>query len=131
MSNIPQYASTPNLGICKLTTAETNRASPTNIVSLFTAGSNGSRVERITINTTATSALGAVWLWIQRSGTYYLYTEFQVSAKTGSATVLDFNLQTDMTAVGNIGLILKSGDVLYASTTITQNMNVFAEGADF
>ena len=88
MASTPQFAATVRCGIGTLSTADTARTGvPTNPVTIFTAGTSGSRIDQIDITANGTTSLGVVRLWIYNGTTYYLYQEVLVDAFTPSTTI--------------------------------------------
>lgn len=116
-----------NLGIVAISTANTNLDGTGTIGTVLTAGSNGTRVDRVTIKATVTTTAGMVRLFIYTGDTYYLYTEVAVTANTPSAT----NPAFETTLVFDRGLWLPSGYSLRASTEKAENFNIVAVGGDY
>lgn len=137
----PIFVLTPNCTLSQLTAAQTARdASDGNITLAFTAGTNGSRVDRITFTTGGsgqTTANTAMVCRIYVSGTagtgYRLYKETALAAVTPSAAAI--GAQATINIVG--GLILKSGQLVgctqsaNSAANAADNVSVVAEGGDF
>lgn len=86
----PVFAQTPVLAIGQVATANTNRDGSTGTYTdLFTAGSNGARVEYIRVVATGTTTAGVVRLFLSTDSgtTYRLWKEILISAITPSTTV--------------------------------------------
>lgn len=120
----PIFPQTPLCEVAPLTTALTARTSLTTpwtgTVVLAAASTNGKRIDAITVKTSATSAAGTVFIWIMDGTTAHLFDEIIVNAVTGSAT-----LPSDGTTKTYTNFVLPATYTLRASTTITQNVNVF------
>jgi hypothetical protein len=120
---------TPIVGQASVTTALTTRTNitgTTGLTALTAVSTNGTRIDAISIKATATSAAGLIWIWIYDGTTSRLMDELVCTAITGSATVAgDYNYKA------YLNFNLPPTYQLYASTTITQNYNVFAYGGTF
>lgn len=64
MSTQPQYANTPHVGVGLVTTGDTSRTAPTNFATVFTAGANGSRIERINMTGIGATVASMVRLFL-------------------------------------------------------------------
>lgn len=127
----PIFALTPVIGIATLTspTAVTSRANisgTTNLTLIDTAGSSGTRIDRITVRAKETTVAGSVFIWIHNGTTSFLFDEFVVAAVTASNTAESF-----VSTHAYDDLVLPTGFSLYASSTIDQDFNVIAFGGDF
>jgi hypothetical protein len=124
MATTAQYASTPRGAVAQVSTANTNRDGTGTIVTVFTAGSSGSRVDDIWIVGTGTTTAGVVRLFINDGTNTRLWQEVMVTAITPSVSVQVFN-----TALFNQALILPNGYSLRASTQIAETFNVIVSRA--
>jgi len=129
VSNTPVFAQTPILGIGQVSTANTNRDGSTGTYSdIFTAGSNGARIEYIRVVATGTTTAGVVRLFLSTDGsTYRLWKEILISAITPSTSV--------EVAVGEYmptrPLVLPATNgKIRASTNNAETFNVFVHGAN-
>lgn len=127
----PIFALTPVAAVATLTTptAVTSRANitgTTNLTLLDTAGSNGTRIDRIAVRAKGNTAAGSIFIWCYNGTTAFLYDEILVSAVTASNTAEAFSASKVYD-----NLVLPSGMSLYVSSTIQQDFNVFAFGGDF
>ena len=128
----PAFASTPRVGSAQVSTANTNRDGTGTIATIFTAGSSGSRIDRVTIQATGTTTAGMVRLFIHDGSNSRLYHEEPVGAMTPSATVAaSFATCEPITYPEKFPLILPSGYSLRASTEKAETYNVIAVGGDF
>lgn len=95
----PIFPLTPNVDGGKVITADTAYETPsTNPVTVFTAGSDGSRVDAIKVRALGTNIDTVLRLFIYTGSTYYLMYEIQLSASTASAdniTGTDIDLLRD------------------------------------
>jgi hypothetical protein len=134
MAAVPAYAATPKIGAGTVTTADTSRTAPTTVVTVFTAGANGSRIDRINLEAIGTTTATTVRLFLYNGTTYYLWQELPVSAVTPSGTVQAFNSAISSAQnPNNFPLPLPSGWSLRASINDTQassGVNVIALGGD-
>lgn len=116
MISSPVYTQTPKHVVAQASVANTNEDGTTGTyVTVVTAGSNGSKVERITISSQGTNTADKVRLFINNK----LWKSFLFAATTPSNTVTGLYTDIDCTLPGNTL-------VLSASETITANVNTGA-----
>lgn len=133
----PIFVLTPKIGHARVAAANTAADGSGALVTLFTAGTDGSRVDRITIRnsqvTAAASSAMVVRVFItDTSGNNpRLYSEATLAAVTRSNTVIGST--TTITILG--GLILASGQLIQVCQSVyggAQDQNDFtAEGGDY
>jgi hypothetical protein len=126
MATAPAYASIPRTERATISTANTNRDGTGTTVSLFTAGANGSRVERITVCATSTTTTGMIRLYLHDGTNTDLWREIPITAITPSGTIAAFYIQ-----LGNLAYILANGRSIKVSTHNGESFRVVAEGGDF
>ncbi|WP_374381962.1 hypothetical protein [Dongia sp.] len=131
MATKPVFAATPRQGQGTISTAETSFSAPTNVATIFTAGASGSRIERVRVCATGTTAAGIVNLWLHDGTNYRLVRSVLQSAITASTTVAPWGTDGAGFVYFEGGLILPTGWSLRASTTIAQGFHITADGADF
>ena len=124
MATAAQYAATQRNAVGQVSTANTARDGTGTIATIFTAGSNGSRVDDIWITATGTTTAGVVRLFINDGTNTRLWQEVMVTAATPSTTVQVFN-----TALFNQALILPNNYSLRASTHNAETFNVIVSRA--
>lgn len=133
----PAFGQTPNHGAAVLTTAKTTPLSgSSNVVLLFTPGSNGSLVTGIAAipRATGTAAVIAVYTSTDSGTTNNLVAIGTLAAWTFSATSAPTPL--NLTHLNGVvisptnPLYLPSGTKLYASEGVTQDAVVAANGID-
>lgn len=124
MATTAQYASTVQSASAQVTTANTNRNGTGTIVSVFSAGASGSRIDDIYIVATGTTTAGVVRLFISDGTNIRLWQEIIVPAVTPSTTVAVYS-----TALLNQALLLKSGWSLQASTNNSETFNILVTRA--
>jgi hypothetical protein len=124
MATQAQYAATPRSAVGQVSTANANRDGTGTIVSIFSAGANGSRVDDIWIVATGTVTAGVVRLYLNDGTNTRLWQEIMVTATTPSTTVQTFN-----TALFNQALILPNGWSLQASTNNANTFNILVTRA--
>lgn len=132
MATSPSFAVTPRIGAVSVATADSSYTAPTNVGTLLTGASTGTRVSEVVVKCAATSASAIVRSFLYDStanagsGVYYLFDEVNIAAATGSATVQ----QTRVSTVYN-NLILPSNTwSLRVTTSVSQATHVTAFGAD-
>ena len=128
MAAAPSFVSTPRVGFCAISTANTALDGPGSPTSLITGVAAGTRILEIDIQCSATSAAGLVNIFISTDGgtTKSLFDQIAVTAASQSATV---KANRNLTTYANL-ILPNTNAILYATTTITQNINVFALAAD-
>jgi hypothetical protein len=126
MAAAPSFAATVRASAANIATADTSRTAPTNVGTVFTAGSSGSRIDEVNIVATGTTTAGVIRLWVHTGSTYYLLSEVLVTAITPSATQAVFS-----SALTYNNLMLPSGHSLRATTNNSESFNVIAFGGDF
>lgn len=122
MSISSQFTNIPSNGVLgQVTAANANRDGTGTVVSVFTAGLAGARIERVSIKAIATTTAGIVRLFIKSGATLRLIHEELVTAIVPSATLAAF--------VAHITgqpfpLILAAGNELVASTEKAEAFNI-------
>lgn len=131
MAANPGFASIPKIGIARVSAANTARDAPSSPVLVLTAGSNGTRLNRIQVQAVATTTAGMVRLWLYNGTTYFLFEEVPVSAITPSSTVEAFSATlSDQINLDLMPVVLPSGWFLYATTEKAEAFNIIAHGGD-
>ena len=123
----PIFTLTPQIGMAQISTANTNRDGTGTLGTVVSGGSNGTRIDRVTVAATVTTTAGMVRLFLYDGTNTRLLAELPVTAITVAASVAGF---TQTLAFAN-GLVLPSGWALKASTHNAETFNVFAFGGDF
>lgn len=126
MATDPQFAATPGLEHGQVSTANTNRDGTGTIATILTAGSNGTKIEEITVQATATTTAGMVRLYLHDGTNARLFDEFGVPAVTPSASVACWRQTRTYT-----NLVLPTGWSLRASTHNAETFNVECFAGDF
>jgi hypothetical protein len=112
MATTPAFAATPNNASAQISsTADTSYTNPANAVTLFTAGSSGSKVEEIRMVGTGTTVAGVVNVFRKNGSSYYMFDSFVITVVTPSTTQDPFRASKTYA-----NLILKSGDSIVASS---------------
>jgi hypothetical protein len=119
MATAAQYASTVRTAQAQVSTANTNRNGTGTIATVFTAGSNGSRIDDIYITATGTTTAGVVRLFLNDGTNTYLFDEILVTAITPSTTVSVFQA-----VLLNPAIVLATGWSLRASTNNAETFNI-------
>lgn len=131
----PNFAATPRLSSGLVNTANTNTDGTSGTrVTVFTAGTNGSRLDSVQIKgivaNGVTQAADTVRLWLYNGTTTYFFKESLVAAGGGNVGVAQAN--TEITVP--IGIDLPNGWSLTASTDIggsTASYHVTGFGGDY
>jgi hypothetical protein len=109
-----------------IATADSSYTAPTNVGTLITGASTGTRIAEIIVKCAATSAAAIVRIFLYDGTTYWLFDEVTVAAATGSATVQQARVSTTYN-----NLILPSNSwSVRVTTSVSQATHVTALGAD-
>jgi hypothetical protein len=119
MATDPAFAATPVNGAALLGAAETSLTAPTTTSTILTAGGNGTKVEEIMMQATATTVAGLVYLFDYDGSTYHLFDTISVSAVTASTTTAP---NRNSKTYNN--LTFASGHSLRASQSIAGNASL-------
>jgi len=126
MATSPAFAVTPRIGAVSVATADSSYTAPTNVGTLITGASSGTRIAELVVKCAATSAAAVVRIFLYDGSTYWLFDEVVVSAATGSSTVAQNRVSTTYN-----NLILPSASwSVRVTTSIAQTTHVTAFGAD-
>lgn len=127
MAAKPQFAETPNTGIAALAAANTNRDGSGALVVGFTAGADGSRVDRIVVKALGTTTAGVVRAFVHEGAAAKLLTEITVAPAVVAGALPTFETVVDLLG----GLTLKAGQSIRYTTHNAEGFNVFTFGGDF
>jgi len=132
MSTSPNFTATPKVGAARAITTNTARDGSGTLVTVFTAGTFGSRIDWIEITAIGTTTANVVRLFLNDGTNTRLLDEILVTAITPSTTQEVFR----QVITYNTPLILPAGWSLRAScntggTPPTDNFNIVAFGGDF
>jgi hypothetical protein len=136
MATTPQFSTAPNIGMQRLTAASMARdtivPAPGDLV--FTAGANGSRIDRVDVMASAAeggaAAARVTRLWLFDGTTARLLRELELPAVTPSATVKG----AQQTVYFTNGLVLPAGWTLRATLSVAganDAVTVIAYGGDY
>lgn len=133
----PIHLLTPNVSSCTIAAANTARDGSGTLVTLFTAGADGSRVERIVfISAQATAATNSAMIWrvfiTDTSGANpRLWREVASAATAASNTVVGSTQEIYLPG----GLALASGQIIKVTQSVyagaQDQTHVFAEGGNY
>lgn len=132
MATQAQYASVPKVGVGQISTANTNRDGTGTIGTVFTAGSNGSRIDMIDLQATATTTAGMIRLFVHDGTNAILIGELPVTAVTPSGTLPAWTAQLNTNTMTQLlPITIPTGWSLRASTNNAEAFNIVAFGGDF
>jgi len=109
-------------------TANTSRTVFATGTDLYTAGTNGSLIERIKFEATATTTAGVLRVWIYDSSSYFMIDEILVTAIVPSSTVASFT--SVWTPPGGY-LLLPNTYKISATTHNAEAFNALVMGGEF
>lgn len=128
-NTLPIFPVAARVGVANISSASAIRTTTgtTGLTSLFVAGTNGSRIDRIRVKATATTTAGMVRIWIYSgSGNAQLLFEIPVNAVTTSATSASFETYVDVDMEH-----LPVGYSLYTTTEKAEAFNIMVFGGDW
>ena len=126
MATSPAFAITPRISAVSIATADSSYTAPTNVGTLITGASTGTRIGELVVKSAATSAAAVVRVFLYDGTTYWLFDEITVAAATGSSTVQQARASTSYN-----NLILPSASwSIRVTTSVSQATHVTALGAD-
>lgn len=129
MASTPNFSATPRTAVGQVSVANANRDGTGTVVTIFTAGASGSRVDAVTVEAIVTTTAGMVRLFLHDGTNARLFDEIAVSAVTPSGTVAAFRQQNVYSLVQPI--MLPNGWSVRAATNNAETFNVFVHGGDF
>lgn len=126
----PAFATIPRSAVAVISAANPSLTDTGTIVSIMTAGAQGTKVERVRIKALVTTTAGMVRLWLHNGSANFLLEEVPVPALTKSASVAAFQADVDFSTPDRL-LLLPASWSLRASTEKAESFNVHAVGADY
>lgn len=138
MAEVPAFTAVvnagPTLAGCRISTANTNRDGTGTLGTIFTAGANGARVDRIKWKATAATTAGVVRIFIkdtQGTPAIRLLFEALVTAITPSATIKSAEGEF-VRSDGQPLILVPAGWSLVAGTHNAESFDVVADvGGDY
>lgn len=134
----PIFPLTQNVGYGKVLAANTNLDGTGTVVTLFTAGTNGSIVDSLTVMHLGTNVATALRLFIKDGANYTLFFEETIAANTLSQAAKStyYNYVFDPqfgSAPNNKRLTLKAGQTIVASvgTALAAGLQLTLIGGDY
>lgn len=127
----PIFTIVPHIGYVRMSIANTGRDGTGTLNAVFTGGSNGSRIDRITVTATSTTTAGMVRFFIDDGTNVRFWKEIPVTAATPSGTVQAFTTTFITPDATSPLLVLPSSWVLRAAPHNAETFDVLAFGGDF
>lgn len=129
MAANPAFVSTPRIGRCSLSTANTATDGTGTITDLIVGVAAGTRVLSVNVQGTATTVASLVNLFLYDGTSWKLFDQVTVSATTGSNTVKGYRLVTAYTDLVLPSASWKVGATLTVAPT-SGTVEVSAYGGD-
>lgn len=126
MASTPSFASTVKAWGVSISTADTSRTAPTNVGTLATAGSSGTRIDEINVSAAGTSTENVVRIFLYSGSAYFLLEEITVPATTPSTSIPVFSTTLTFNT-----LVIPSGWSIRVTTNNSETYHVTAFGGDF
>ena len=125
MASAPAYAATPVAwsGLVP-SAADTSNTAPSNVTTLGSAGSSGTKIAEIDVIPVGTVVAGIVNVFLYDGSTYHLHEAVTVAAATVSTTAPPVK-----TAFTYDNLVLPSGWSLRCTTTVAGNVSLVTVNA--
>jgi hypothetical protein len=134
MATAAQYAGVPKVGVGSITAGDTSRTAPSAAVTIFSAGTSGSRIDNVDCVATGTTVASVLRLFLYDGTTYRLWQEILVPANTPSASIPVWTWGMSSAGQGErMPLILPTLWSLRAALNdaMAGGVQVIARGADF
>jgi hypothetical protein len=131
MATTLQFASVAKNSSVLVSAANTNRDGTGTLATVVTAGSAGTRIERIILAAIGTTTAGMLRLYIHNGTSAFLWKEIPVTALTPSGTVQAFQSELDCATTAGQIMVLPSGWSIRCSTHNAESFHVTAIGGDF
>lgn len=127
MAAEPAFAVTPRMSSVSIATAESSLTAPTNVGTLITGVTAGTRVAEIVVKCAAASSSAIVRVFLYDGTTYWLFDEISVSAvaSPGASTAT-----TRVSTLYNNLILPSSSWSVRVTTSVSQTTHVTALGAD-
>ena len=129
MAASPAFISTPRIGRCSLSTANTATDGTGTITDLITGVAAGTRVLSINVQGTATTVAALVNIFLYDGTQWDLFDQVTITATTGSNTVKGYRLVTAYTDLVLPSTSHKLGATISVAPT-TGTVRVAAFGGD-
>lgn len=123
----PAFAVTPRISSVSIATADSSYTAPTNVGTLITGASTGTRIAEIVVKMAAASASALVRVFLFDGTTYWFFDEITVGAVTTPAA----STATNRVSTTYTNLVLPSSSwSIRVTTSVSQVTHVTALGAD-
>jgi len=129
MASTPNFQSTPRIGRCSLSTANTATDGTGTIADLIVGVAAGTRILSVNVQGTATTVASLVNLFLWDGTQWDLFDQITISATTGSTTAKGYRLVTAYTDLVLPSATWKLGATITVAPT-TGTVRVAAFGGD-
>lgn len=120
MATDPVYAASPNVDAALVhATLDTSLTAPSNVSTIFTAGSSGAKIDEIVVQGVGTTVAGVLNIWRHNGSSYFLYDQVLITAVTSSATAAAFRERRTYP-----NLLLEANETLRISQTVSGNQSM-------
>ena len=126
-NSVPKFPDSFRVAMGFISAANTNIDGSGTIVTVCTAGTNGTLITNVLVRGLEAVTNGMVRLYIHDGSTARLLKEISVTATTPSGTVASFAAEYTPT----VPLVLQSGYSLRASTHVAEDFVVIAQAGDY
>ena len=130
MSATPNHAAVINEAVINISTANTARDGTGTITTLISAGTSGSRIERVEAAARAATTAGVIRIFLHDGVNFHLIEEILVTVVTPSTTVEVWTGRSKL-ITPDTPIFLKTGHSLRVSTHNAESFTVWAHGGDY
>lgn len=126
MALAPQFAAAPRIGDGLVSAANPNRDGTGTMVTLLSAGANGTRADYVQIKALGSTGSGMVRLFLHNGTTARLITEVEIPVVVASGVQKTFEQLVELAG----GIVMPTGYSIRASTELAEQFNVIVFGGD-
>lgn len=129
MASAPEFATIPRIGNANLSTANSLRDGTGTIPTVLTAGTNGTRIERVRLKATADPSDSIVTMFIHDGSLYHIFDDFDWGNPAAGSTTVESGVMERAYR----DLVLPTGFSIRAAITVALTsgwVEFFAFGAD-
>jgi hypothetical protein len=119
MSSQAQYASIPHIGVGVVATGDTSRTSPASVSHVFTAGANGSRIDRLNLTAIAATIASTVRLFLVNGSAGQTINSISFSGTTATVTTAQPHGLLNGNLVTVRGALPSAYNVVATAVTVT------------
>lgn len=124
-----QFTASVRCDLSTLSAANTAVNGTGSLVTNFTSGASGSRIERITVKAQSATTSGVIRFFICTGATNMLLFEMPVWTPSGAETFNETYCQINFPKL--FPILLPANYTIKSAQTVTQTMNIIVAGGDY